>query len=220
MVETLPFVITISHQFGSGGAYLGQKIAEKLNIMYVNRQIIDLAAQKLYISADEVESRDERPTSFWQSLIQSGSYIDTSIYLRAEPIYVTNRLIYKAQEEIILNIYKEQPAVIIGRCASHILRNHPNHASIFLHADISYRQKRIQQINDISQQAAIKLVQSTDKVRDSYIHEITKHDLEDARQYNMSLDTSILGLDGTEKVILAYLNSRFEEINFKNEKER
>lgn len=216
MNQTSHLVITISHQFGCGGAYLSQKVAEKLNMLYVNRQIIDLAAQKLNISTDEVASRDEKPTSFLQSLIQSSAYINTSTYIPPESIYETNNLIYSAQEEVILEIYKKKSAVIIGRCSSHILRSHPHHVSIFLYADISYRQKRIQQINNISEQEALKLVTYTDKTRALYIREITGHDLKDACQYHLSLDTSILGLDKTEKVILTYLHSRFGEIVIQN----
>src|SRR5674536_103744 len=170
MLKTTPLVITISHEFGSGGAYLGQKIAKKLNILYVDRQIINLAAQKLNILADEVTSGDERPTSFLQSLSRYCAFI--SVY-GSQPIPVTNHQIYDAQAEIILEIYKEKSVVIMGRCSSYILRNHPRHASILLHADISYRQKRIQQIKNISKQEALKLVKSTDKTRALYIHEIT-----------------------------------------------
>ena len=212
MVKTTPLVITINHKFGSGGAYLGQKIADKLNILYVDHQIIDLAAQKLNISPDEVTAGDERPTSFWQSLTQYCSYIDTNTYTAFESKPVTNHQIYDVEAEVMLEVYKGKSAVILGRCSSHILRNHPRHVSIFLYADISYRQKRIKKINNISEQEALKLVKSTDKVRDSYIREITGHELEDACQYHLSLDTSILGLDETEKVILAYLHSRFGEL--------
>jgi len=209
MIKTTPLVITINHEFGSGGAYLGQKIATKLNILYVDRQIVDLAAKKLNILSEEVEYGDERPTSFWQSLSRYSAFIST---YGSQPIPVTNRQIYNAQTEIILEIYKEESVVIMGRCSSHIFGNHPRHASILLHADISFRQKRVQQIKNITEQEAFKLVKSTDKARALYIREITGHNLEDACQYHLSLDTSILGLDETEKVILTYLHSRFGEI--------
>ncbi len=211
MAKVTPIVITINHKFGSGGADLGQRIAEKLNMLYIDHQIIDMTAGKLNISSEAVEEGDERPTSFWHSLLQYFAYIDTSTYTALELKPVTNREIYNVEVEAILESYKEKSAVILGRGSSHILRNHPRHASIFLYADRVHRVERIRKMNNISEQEALKLVKSTDKIRDLYICEMTGHGLEDACQYHLSLDTGILGLDEAEKIILAYLHARFGE---------
>jgi CMP/dCMP kinase len=64
MKENSQIVITISRQLGSGGAYIGQQLAKKLNIVYLDREIIRLAAKKLSVLEDELESRDERKRSF------------------------------------------------------------------------------------------------------------------------------------------------------------
>jgi len=213
MIKATPLVITINHRFGSGGAYLGQRIAEKLNILYIDHQIIDLTARKLNISSESVEAGDEKPTSFWHSLLQYFAYMDTSTYAALDTKAVTNHQIFDAQAETILDSYKGKSAVILGRGSSYILQNHPRHASIFLYADVSKRVKRIQEINKISEQEALKLVKSTDKMRDLYIREMTGHELEDACQYHLSLDTGILGLEETEKIILEYLHSRFGNIS-------
>ena len=70
MKENSQIVITISRQLGSGGAYIGQQLAKKLNIFYLDREIIRLAAKKLSVLEDELESRDERKRSFLQSFFQ------------------------------------------------------------------------------------------------------------------------------------------------------
>jgi len=180
MVKAAPLVITINHKFGSGGAYLGQKIAEKLNILYIDHQIIELTAQKLNITLEEVTAGDERPTSFWHSLIQNLAYIDTNTYTPLDLKPVSNREIYDVESQAILESYKGKSAVILGRGSSYMLHDHPRHASIFLYADSSYRQKRIQENNKISEQEAIKLVRSTDKLREAYIREMTGHELENS----------------------------------------
>jgi len=212
MDKGTPIVITINHKFGSGGADLGQRIAERLNMLYIDHQIIDITAQKLNISSEAVKAGDERPTSFWHSLLQYFAYIDTSTYTALDSKPVTNREIYNVEAQAILESYKGKSAVILGRGSSYILQNHPRHASIFLYADVSHRASRIQEINNISGQEALKLVKSTDKIRNLYIREMTGYELEDACQYHLSLDTGILGIDETEKIILAYLHSRFGEI--------
>lgn len=212
MGKVTPLVITINHQFGSGGACLAQKIAEKLNMLYIDHQIIDITARKLNISSEQVKAGDEKPTSFWHSILQYLAYIDTSTYTTLDLKPATNREIYNVEAQAILESYKGKSAVILGRGSSYILRKHPRHASILLYADSNYRVKRIQKINNLSEEEALKLVKSTDKVRDLYIREMTGHELEDACQYHLSVDTGILGLDETEKIILEYLHSRFGEI--------
>ncbi|MBX4268069.1 AAA family ATPase [Clostridium estertheticum] len=212
MVKVIPLVITINHKFGSGGAYLGQRIAERLNMLYIDHQIIDMTARKLNISSEEVTAGDEKPTSFWHSLLQYLAYIDTNTYAALDSKPMTNHQIFNAEAEAILELYKGKSAVILGRGSSYILADHPRHVSIFLYADSAYRASRIQEINNISEQESLKLVKSTDKMRDIYIREMTGHELEDACQYHLSLDTGILGLDETEKIILEYIHLRFGEM--------
>ena len=62
-----PFVITISRQLGSGGAYIGKQLAKNLNIFYADREIINMAAKQLSVLEEDLQSRDEKVSSFWQS---------------------------------------------------------------------------------------------------------------------------------------------------------
>ena len=64
MKENSQIVITISRQLGSGGAYIGQQLAKKLNIFYLDREIIRQAAKKLSVLEDELEPRDEKHCLF------------------------------------------------------------------------------------------------------------------------------------------------------------
>jgi len=130
--QTGPFVITISRQLGSGGAYIGQQLAKKLNIFYADREIICHVAKKLSVLEEDLESRDEKIRSFWQSFLQLCAFASDA-YLPPPMIVPTDRELFKAEAEIIEHISKERSAVIIGRCGAHILREHPNHVSIFLH---------------------------------------------------------------------------------------
>ena len=143
MKKTSPFVITISRQLGSGGAYIGQQLAKNLNIFYADREIIGQAAKQLSVLNEDLESRDEKILSFWQSFIRSFA-IAPDVYVPPQIIAPTDRGLFKTESEIIARIAKERSAVIIGRCGSYILREHPNHVSIFLHGDITFRKGRIQ----------------------------------------------------------------------------
>ena len=71
MTKSSTFVITISRQLGSGGAYLGQRLSHRLNALYVDHEIVRQAAEELRLPEEHVKSRDEKVTSRWQSILQS-----------------------------------------------------------------------------------------------------------------------------------------------------
>ena len=213
MRNELPLVITISRQFGSGGAFLGGRLAEQMKMMLLDREIIDKVAKKMGVLKENLEGRDEKITSKWQSIINSVAYADSTYCTPPEYFMPNDKEIFKVESEIIRKVANENPAVIIGRGGGYILRNRPNHISIYLHADVEFRERLIQEQYSISAKAAANYVETVDKSRTRYVHDITGRDMNDARQYHLSVDTGILGLEGAEKVIMAYLGARFVDID-------
>ena len=213
MTHELPLVITISRQLGSGGTFLGQRLAEKMKMLYLDREIINKVAEKLGILTKNLEWRDEKIISKWQLIINSLAYAESTLYSSPELGMPPDKEIFKAESDIILKVANENSAVIIGRGSSYILKNHPKHVSIYLHADIEFRKQRIQKLYGISFKDAMKFIESVDKSRAIYIHELTGRDMNDSRQYHLSIDTGVLGLEGSEKVILDYLGARFGDVD-------
>ena len=68
MTKTSPCVITISRQLGSGGAYLGQRLAQSLKFLYLDHEIVHQAAEELKIPVEHLAVRDEKVTSNWQQI--------------------------------------------------------------------------------------------------------------------------------------------------------
>lgn len=205
MKENSQIVITISRQLGSGGAYIGQQLAKKLDIFYLDREIIKMAAKDLSVLEDELVQRDEKIRSFWQSVFQSGGYTGSDAYIPPQIFVPTDKDIFEAEAEIIKLIANDHSAVIIGRCGSHILRAFPNHISIFLHADLESREGRIKKLYNISQEVSSKMITKSDRERSRYHHKITGKEWTDARQYDLSIDTSKIGIDNSVQFILKCL---------------
>jgi CMP/dCMP kinase len=209
MSQNAPYVITISRQIGSGGAYIGQRLAAKLVISYVDREIVHQTAERLNMSEDDLVSRDERVTPLWRSFLESSVYSNPQIYVPPPLDITTDESLYRAESGVILDIVKQTSAVIIGRGGYYVLRRHPRHLSILLHADTAFRQQRIQELYHLSPQKAGKMLLSVDKARASYLRILTHVDWADARQYHMSLDTGVLGLESVEDMIVAAVHARF-----------
>jgi cytidylate kinase len=205
----LPTVITISRQLGSGGAYLGQQLAEQLGIVYLDREIVIQAAKQLQVLEEDLESRDEKKTSFWKSAFQLSAYNPPEMYMPPEIYIPSDQDLYQAESEVIQKVAQERSAVIIGRGGSYLLRDHLRHLSVFLHADLAFRQQRVEKLYNLSAPEAKKLVEKSDRERTRYLQVLTGRDWNDARLYHLSIDTSVIGLEQAKEVILAGIKSRF-----------
>ena len=209
MAHEIPLVISISRQVGSGGALLGQQLAERKQMLYLDREIINKVSKKLGISAENIEWRDEKVCSAWQTVFNSLASAETILYSPAEFFVPTDKEIFELETEVILNAANETPTVVVGRCGFHILRNHPKHVSIFLHANAEFRIQRIQELSGAPEKDAMKFIETADKTRAKYIHAMTGQDMNNARLYNLSIDTGAIGLEKTEELVINYLHSRF-----------
>ena len=114
MTEATPHVITISRQLGSGGAYLGQRLAFRLNALYLDHEIVRQAAEELKIPEENLAVRDEKVTSRWQAVLQS--FVDTTSWAYDPPPIDTlnDKNLYKVESDIITRIASQRSAVIVG----------------------------------------------------------------------------------------------------------
>ncbi len=204
MKTTTPFVITISRQLGSGGSVVGQKLAKQLNIFFADREIISKAAQMLSVLEEDIESRDEKTLSFWQSFLFTTAFAPET-FIAPQTVLPTDRELFDAQAGVIEHIAKERSAVIVGRCGFHILREHSNCVSIFLHANSAFRSEQIQDQYSVSKDYADKMIAQSDKERAIYCKTFTNTEWTDARNYDLSVDTGKIGIDKTVELILNFM---------------
>ncbi|HBF38140.1 MAG TPA: cytidylate kinase-like family protein [Firmicutes bacterium] len=211
MTNTSNIVITISRELGSGGAYVGQQLASRLDMLYVDRQIVSKAVQQLKVMEEDLEYRDETRTSFWQSVLQrcANSLPNLDGYSPPLPVSLTDEEFYKAESDVITRIVLENSAVIVGRGSSYIFRQYPRHVSVFLHADLAFRNQRVQELYQVSAGEAKKLIEKIDKERSHYLNAMTGRDWANSRYYHLAVDSGSIGLERTLDIILAYVKARF-----------
>ena len=194
-------IITIGRQFGSGGREIGYMVADKLGIKLYDKEMLQRAAQDSGICEELFESHDEKPSnSFLYSLVMdtysmgySGStYNDMPI----------NHKIFLAQFDAIKKIANEGPCILVGRCADYALEGYPNLLSVFIHADLDARIKRIAKKYDLTDAKAKDLIIKTNKKRASYYNYYTDKRWGYADSYDVCLDSSVLGLEGTAEAII------------------
>lgn len=209
---TSQILITIDRQKGSGGDYLGRRLAERLNISYYDDEIVREAAKELQSPVEELKAMDEKHSSLLMSIVLSTQ--GTCRY-HPEIEIVTDYKAHKAESKVIMKVANEKSAVIIGRAASYLLREHSRHVGIFLHADMDFRKKRTQELSKISEEEAIQLIQKTDKQRLKYYKDFTGLDMYNSCNYDLTIDTGRLGFKRSEALIMDYLEKKFgNQLNY------
>lgn len=193
-------IITIGREYGSAGREIGYKVADYFGIKLYDKEMLARAAKESGIYQELFETHDEKPTSsFLYSLVMdtyslgysAGSYADMPI----------NHKVFLAQFDTIKKIASEGPCILVGRCADYALEDFDNVLSIFIHADMDARIRRIARIYDLTDAKAKERIVKTDKQRSSYYNYYSNKKWSDADSYNICLDSSVLGIDGTAEAI-------------------
>ncbi|QOV20711.1 cytidylate kinase-like family protein [Blautia liquoris] len=188
-------IITIGRQYGSGGHQIGKILSDEYGIGYYDKELLDRAAKESGIGKELFENQDEKPTSsFLYSLV-----MDTySFGLGASPLsdMPLNQKVFLAQFNAIRKIADEGACVMIGRCSDYALAENPNLLSIYIHADMQTRIRRIAAKYDLTDAKAKERIQKTDKKRASYYNYYTSKRWGDADSYHLTLDSGILGIQG------------------------
>ncbi len=207
MSHESPLVITISRELGSGGAYIGHKLAEKLDLFYADHVIITRTAEKLSVFEEDVAPHEEKITSFWQNFWENTTLHE--FYSEAVGSFrPTTARIFQTESEVIQQIAQERPTVVIGRGGFHVLRDLPNVVNIYLHGDIDARARRLVEVQGITELEAKTQIASGDKERMRYIKKFTKKDWANVNNFDLAIDTGKIGFDNALEIILKYIESR------------
>lgn len=193
-------IITIGRQFGSAGREIGNKLAAELGIKMYDKEMLDRAAKDSGICQEIFETHDEKPTnSFLYSLVMDTYSMGYSAgTMNDMPL---NHKVFLAQFETIKKIADEGPCILLGRCADYALESYENLMSVFIHADMNARIRRIARIYDLTDVKAKDMIQKADKKRASYYNYYTNKKWGDADSYDFCLSSSELGIDGTVKAL-------------------
>ena len=187
-------IITISREFGSGGRFIGEEGAKQLGIAYYSENIIDQIAQQSGLSPEYIEENAElSPKKGLFAYAFSGRDITGKS---------VDDMLYEAQRKVILEIAEKEPCIMIGRNADFILKDRDDVLNIFIHGDMPEKIKRICKLYNVTEDGAVKLIKDTDKRRRINYNFYTEQKWGMARNYTLSLNSSQLGYERCEKMII------------------
>lgn len=190
-------IITISREFGSGGRFIGEEVAKKLGIAYYDKNIINEIAEKSGLSPEYIQENAE--------LSQKKGLFAYAFAGRDITGKSIEDMVYEAQRNVILELAGKEPCVIIGRNADYILKDRDDLLNVFIHGDAPEKTQRIRQIYHVSEKDAVKMMADTDKRRMANYNFYTNQKWGKASNYTLCLNSSQLGYDRCEKIIMECL---------------
>lgn len=191
-------IINVGRQFGSGGKRVASALSEKLGIPVYDNELIAEAAAKSGYSKDLFKKSDERKSVFTISNI----FGTTNRYSMGES-YLNDNQLFKLQSEVIRNIAADGPAIFVGRAADYVLRD-MDCLDVFISAPLEERKKMVSEREGIALEDAEAYILKKDRKRADYYNFFTFGNWGVASNYDLCIDSSILGTDGTAEFIIGF----------------
>ena len=198
------FVIAIGRQFGCGGREIGKAVAQLLNIAYYDKELLSEASKSSGVNQDFFEAADERSPNFFATMFPFHLGYSAGAYLMPDTP-LSDDSMYCAQSRVIAQLAKRESCVIVGRTADYILHNQCRVLSVFLHASLGDRVTRIIARGDASTpKEAQEMAEKYNKLRAEYYNFYTDKKWGNAESYDLTINTSTLGIDATAQLIAHY----------------
>ena len=193
-------IISVGREYGSGGHYVAHKIANDLGIAYYDRSILDELAKEHNVSPEFLEKYDETKGNPLLSRRVKG--LSNSI----------DEILVEMQFDLLRKkAASGESFVIVGRCAEELFRREERLVSIFVVADMEDRVKNVAEQHKISPTEARAKIYRHDQGRKKYHNRYSSVKWGDSRGYDVCINSSRLGIEGTAKALEAYIAARLEQ---------
>lgn len=191
-------IITIERQYATGGKKIAKMVAEKLGIPYYNNHILELAGEKIGLPADYLMEIEETTSgSLLFSLAMAATANATGVTLMS-----LSQQLFLAEEEIINELVKQGPCVIVGRCAGHILREREDCLNVFIYGDREKRIDRALNVYNVPRNEVESMVRKMDKRRANFYNTSVQKKWGERDNYHLCIDGSTLGLEKSAEIIV------------------
>lgn len=190
-------IITISREFGSGGRYVGQLLADKLGIKLYDKELINKVADESGFSEKYIEENEQNIKSTLSNYSLSNLGIADNLFM--------------AESDVIKDISKKGSSVIIGRCADYILKDNKNVINIFIYNDEDAKIKRCTEYYGIKKNEAKRIIDKINKRRSSHYRYYTNQKWGYSTNYDLSINSDVLGIEKTVEIIESFVLNKYKK---------
>lgn len=202
------FVISIGREFGSGGKYIGQELAKRLNVKCYDNELLTKVSEDYNIDMEMLEKVDEKQkSSFWYSFATNYVLSNNSEVL---PISADDNLFLK-QAKVIEDLYNSgESSIIIGRCSDYILKDKTNVIKLFIYSsDMDFKVNRKIKFENLNADNAEKKIKQVDRERAEYYKHFTTKEWGNRDNYDLCINTSKIGVEETINILENYIRKLY-----------
>ena len=207
MRTAVTLMLTISHQYGSGGSQIARDLGERLQWSVWDKEIVRKIATEYQFSEPEVEAKDERVASFIEKLVDLlglGGF--ATAYSILPPRGLDDAKLRYMTRTIVEDIAREGRAIIVGRGGNHILAKRPSTLHLFIFAPLEARIQRVIEMEKLTRSEAERRIAGMDRLRTDYVRTFYHADWRDPTHYHLTLDSAVWGERGTADLILSAID--------------
>lgn len=196
-------IVTISRMYGSGGSEIAARVAQQLGWQLFDNAFVDAVAERLGVSASEVEAREERTPSLVERLASALAVASPEILPPpTEQVPLSEERLADVTRRIIEEAVARGHAVLVGRGAQSVLGRRADVLHVFCYAPRDALVRRVAQRRAIPTAEAEKMVDEINKQRDHYVRTTFKRSWKAHENYHLCVNTEWLGLDGAAHLIV------------------
>ena len=185
----MPRIITIAREYGSGGRLIAQKVAEKVGLVYYDNEVIDLAAREMGMDVDAIRRVSEQKSSSFMYTMSSSAF--------SLPL---NDQVFVMQSKIIRHLATHDSCIIVNGCADYILEDYDDVLSVFIHAPLESRIKRVKEDYQEEHDDYKKYVMKRDKGRSNYYNYYTTKKWGQLKNFDLTINSD-LGIEEVAQII-------------------
>lgn len=190
------FIVTINREYGSGGRYIGQMVAERLGVTCYDKQFITALAKETGLNESYIEKQEQKRESL--ALLNHGYYFGLD---NADELYLK-------ETEFIKKIASEESCVIVGRCADAVLKNEKNVIKIFIYSDMKSKINRVIKYYNIPANKAGKEIKKINTLRANHYKHYTDQIWNDMNHYDFCIHADVLGVDASANLIYEIIKQK------------
>ncbi len=192
-------LVSISRTYGSGGHAIAAKIAEDLGLPLYDRNLLEKMADEKVIKNDEFRKVDDRP----------------HIWMRSRNVRGYSNSLEENLLELQFDYLKKKAKegesfVIVGRCSETALKDFEGLISVFVNGDKEARLERIMSIQKLARGDAANKIKRVDRMRKMYHDRFGKKGWGDSSAYDLCINSTKLGIEGTALMLEKYIEARQE----------
>ncbi|MEO7822596.1 MAG: cytidylate kinase-like family protein [Gemmatimonadaceae bacterium] len=203
-------ILTVSRQFGSGGSEVAAVVAKQLGWSLLDNEVVDAVAARLGMSTAEVQAREERVPSLVERLASAMTMGSqewmTPMAAAKRP---TDEQLLDVTRHIIQEAIARGPVVVVGRGAPAMLAERADALHVFCYAPRKALVARTMKREGLSAEEATRLVDDTNREREQWVRMHWERDWRAHDNYDLSVNTERLGIEGAADLVLAAARSKF-----------